>query len=489
MSDDINKSEEANSGPFLSAGSVSIGGKSHGYKAKAGWLTLYEKDKEQAQIFNTYYQTTSRSKKPRPLTFVFNGGPGAASAYLHVGAVGPMRVATNTDGSLPPSPAKLVNNSESWLAFTDLVFIDPVGTGLSHARPSQEGAVKKNLEARETEAKNADPEKVYWDVTKDLESLCDFIDAFLSRENRWGSEIYLAGESYGGYRAGRMARMLQEKAGVGLSGVFLISPALEWDHLFAGDYNVLAPTLSLPSFALSAHFHDKAGEGANFNTFRKVAEDFAITEYLSALTAGDARKIAKQTSEMIGLNAKLIESHGGVVEMNMFIRGLKKKEGEVLGRYDAAMTTTDPFPSSPSFEGIDPTLDGMNRIFTTGANLHIRENLGVKSNNKYELLSYKVNGAWQWGDQASGEPVPKGAMGDVAVAMTMNPDMKVIISHGYFDLITPYYVSEYLANQIRQKGSGTESLTLKHYVGGHMFYTWEKSRKAFFKDVAKVFAR
>lgn len=467
---------------FESEGSVDISGRSVAYDAKAGWLTLYDKDEERAQIFHTYYHTAGGARPERPLTIVFNGGPGAASAYLHVGAIGPLRVATNADGSLPPSPARLTNNDECWLAFTDLVFIDPVGTGLSHARSKpKEGEEKKEG------GDKPDPEKFYWDVEKDLESLCDFLDAFLSREGRWQSPIYLAGESYGGYRAGRLVRMLQEKAGVGLSGAFIISPALEWDQLFSGDFNTLTPSLLLPSMAAAAHYHGAAGADVDFDVFRRRAEEFAMKEYLGAITSGNAEKLYRKIGQTLGLSPKLIETHGGIVTMDTFIRELKKDEGQVLGRYDAAMITDDPFPASPTFKGIDPTLDGMNRIFTAGANLHIRENLGVQSNNKYELLSYKVNREWQWGSSETMSPVPVGAVGDMGVAMAMNPDMKLVISHGYFDLITPYFISEYLMRQLAQSGAKTDSLIMKHYMGGHMFYTWEASRKEFFADVAKVY--
>lgn len=475
---------------FESEGSVDIGGKPFAWEAKTGWLTLYDDDEEKAQIFHTYYHSAGGAQADRPLTIVFNGGPGAASAYLHVGAIGPLRVETNSDGTLMPAPARLTNNAECWLGFTDLVFIDPVGTGLSHARkPKKEGAAEKDKPDNKADNdKKEDDGKFYWDVEKDLQSLCDFMDAFLSREGRWQSPIYLAGESYGGYRAGRLVRMLQEKAGIGLSGAFLISPALEWDHLFSGDFNSLTPALLLPSLAGAAHFHGAAGVGTDFDTFRQQAEEFALKDYLGAISSGNAQKFYKKIGQMLGLSPRLIEAHGGVVTMDMFIRQLKKSEGRVLGRYDAAMVTDDPFPASPTFEGVDPTLDGMNRVFSVGANMHIRENLGVKSNNKYELLNYKVNREWQWGDAAEGSPVPRGAMADMAVAMTMNPAMKLVISHGYFDLITPYFVSDYLVRQLAQSGANVESLSLRHYVGGHMFYTWEASRQAFFVDVEKVYA-
>lgn len=486
MTGEVNKTAEGEAQIFESEGSVEIGGKAVPWEAKTGWLTLYDNDEERAQIFHTYYHTAGGPRADRPLTIVFNGGPGAASAYLHVGAVGPVRVETNPDGTLMPAPARLTNNEECWLAFTDLVFIDPVGTGLSHARTKKKDGEKK--EGSDKSSEKDDGGKFYWDVEKDLESLCDFMDAFLSREGRWQSPIYLAGESYGGYRAGRLVRMLQEKAGIGLCGAFLISPALEWDHLFSGEFNTLTPTLLLPSLAAAAHFHGAAGNGTSFDTFKEQAEEFAFKDYLGAISSGDAQRLYKKIGQMLGLAPKLVESHGGMVTMDMFIRELKKGTGEVLGRYDAAMVTPDPFPASATFKGVDPTLDGMNRVFSTGANMHIRENLGVKSNNKYELLSYKVNREWQWGDAANGSPVPAGAMEDMAVAMAMNPAMKLVISHGYFDLITPYFVSEYLVRQLRQSGAKTDGLSLKHYVGGHMFYTWEASRQAFFKDVAAVYA-
>ncbi len=195
------------------------------YIAKAGWLKVGDEDQPDAEIFFSYYRTSGRGASKRPLTFVFNGGPGAASAYLHVGMVGPKRLVTNDDGSLAPSPAQLVDNAQSWLFFTDLVFIDPVGTGLSRMVPANGDEEKKT------------DKKYYWKVDKDLDSINRFVDLFLSTEGRWNSPLYLAGESYGGYRAGRLARRMQEKAGIGLNGVILISPVLEWDCLLATKYS------------------------------------------------------------------------------------------------------------------------------------------------------------------------------------------------------------------------------------------------------------
>ena len=222
-----------------SRGTLRVGRRTLSYRATAASLPLLEGDRRKATVFHTYYRLAQRGGR-RPLTFVFNGGPGAASAYLHVGALGPRRVVCGREGTLPPSPAKLVDNAESWLSFTDLVFVDPVGTGLSRTLPA----------ADEKDSKSGKPppeDPFYWDVEKDLSALCDFIGQFLSRESRWDAPIYIAGESYGGYRVARLARMLQQKAGIGLSGAVLISPVLEWDALFASRFSALAAAMRLPS--------------------------------------------------------------------------------------------------------------------------------------------------------------------------------------------------------------------------------------------------
>jgi len=484
------KSADKKSGPetldqppayFESEGKIAFGRKKLSYQARAGWLPLYDKDKVRAEIFHTYYRATGEGAGKRPLTFVFNGGPGAASAYLHVGAIGPKRVKTNADGTLPAPPTTLVDNPESWLAFSDLVFIDPVATGLSRSKSEKDDEKDTSKE----------PDTFYWDVANDLTSLCNFMSSFLSKENLWQTPIYLAGESYGGYRAARLARMLQEKAGIGLNGVILISPALEWDTLFAGRFNTYATAHLLPSMAASARFHGVSSEAKpseDLPSFLARVEKFALGTALPGLSLGslqskDAqKKLIKSLAAWIGLKPEVIDLHDGKIN---FVTFDKQK---VLGWYDAAMMTDDPFPATTNFEGIDPTLAGLNRVYTAGANAHIRDNLGVKSERKYELLNYEVNEKWQWRNDKSGEPYPPGATDDLAAGMGMNPDMKVVIVHGAYDLVTPYFTSKYLAMHLARKSSPATKIDLKNYEGGHMFYMWEKSRKAFFKDIKALFA-
>ena len=194
------------------------------YTAHAHWMVLRRKEKPAAEMFSVSYLAAG-AEPERPVTFLFNGGPGASSAFLHLGAVGPRRVAFPADGSLPSMPPRLVDNEDSWLAFSDLVFVDPVGTGFSRVI---EGREKKegNGAGKGDESKAADP-KEFFGQKRDLESLCEFAGRWLSKHDRWGSPVFVAGESYGGYRVGRLVRMLQENAGIGLNGAVLISPALE----------------------------------------------------------------------------------------------------------------------------------------------------------------------------------------------------------------------------------------------------------------------
>lgn len=473
---------------FTSKGSVSIGRSKINYEAKAGWLPLRDKERVRADIFHTYYRSTDRSSLQRPVTFIFNGGPGASSAYLHIGAIGPLRVEVNNDGTIPASPARLVNNSESWLQFSDLVFVDPVGTGLSRTKPEEDKDGKPRSSKKD--------DTFYWNVQSDLDFLCDFITTFLSREKLWTAPIYLAGESYGGYRSARLARQLQESSGVGLSGVILISPALEWDTLFVGDYNTFALSHLIPSMAAAARFHKKsetAKQGEDLEAFLERAEAFAFGTALPGLSLGslqskDAQtKLIKSLSEWLGIPKKIVEKHRGKIDFLTYCRELFRDEKKVLGWYDAAMISDDPFPASGDFEGVDITLGGQDRIYTVAANTHIRQNLGVESDLKYELLSHDVHEKWQWHDIDSGEPVPPGATDDIAVGLSINADMKMMLVHGIYDLVTPYFTSKYLALQLAQSYDAASRIDLKNYEGGHMFYMWEASRKAFTKDVKHMY--
>ncbi|HEY9121089.1 MAG TPA: hypothetical protein VIN33_15140, partial [Marinobacter sp.] len=181
------------------------------------------------------------------------------------------------------------------------------------------------------------------------------------------------------------------------------------------------------------------------------------------------------------------EAYDGMPPIDTFVRSLLQDQGKVLGLYDAGTMTDDPFPGSDSFRGVDPTLGGINRLYTTATNQHLRDNLGVDSECHYELLNYDANSRWQWRDEKTGSPIPVGATEDLAVGLGMNPDMRLSIVHGVYDLVTPYFESKYLVNQLRRGSKLANSILLQNYEGGHMFYMWQKSRREFARDTAKMY--
>jgi carboxypeptidase C (cathepsin A) len=471
----------------------SAGGKSIDYTASAKWLVLRKKDKPSAEIFSVSY-IAGGDDPDRPITFVFNGGPGASSAFLHLGAAGPQRVAFPADGTLPTMPPRLVSNEESWLAFTDLVFVDPVGTGFSRIiengkREDGAGDDKKKDDA-------ADP-KEYFGYKRDLESLCEFMGRWLSGHGRWGSPVFIAGESYGGYRVGRLARMLQETAGIGLNGAILISPALEISMLASGDYDVLAWVDLLPTMAAAAAHHGRSrvfAAGTPLEDVLREAEEFATGDYTAFLTRGasmpaDERdRILTRLADLVGLPADMVARAEGRVTIRVFSRELLRDERKVLGLYDATITSTDPFPDREAFGGPDPTLSGISPAYTMAINRQLRSEIGVETDREYTLLSYEVNESWRDDAQQHFFVPPVGATDDFRYGMSLNPHMKAFITNGRFDLVTPYYASDRLRNLMRLDPSMADRLTVHHFGGGHMFYAWEESRREFAAAIAAFVA-
>jgi len=461
------------------------------YTAIAGWQPLYEREKAIAEIFHVAY-LVKQSEKPRPLTFVFNGGPGAASAYLHMGALGPKRVAFGDRGTLPKPPVQVVDNLESWLSFTDLVFIDPVGTGFSRAIAPEKEETKDD-KAKPAE-KPEEKETQFWEVERDLKALAEFIQLFLSKHNRWLSPIFIAGESYGGFRVAKLARKLQQDFGVGLSGAILISPALEFSLLEGTDYNITSWATVLPSMAGAAFHHDRAhSNGNNLQAHLTATESFARKTYLPLLALGDAlpsderQSAYQQLANLIGLPALLIEQKGGRIGIDVFARELLREQQRIVGLYDASITAIDPFPDRPLFEGTDPTLDGLDRLFTGGINSHLRGTLGVETDLTYNLLNFETFKAWKFELKGGLKQGFIGAVDDLRVGMTLNPYMQVYITHGFFDLVTPYFASNHLADLMKLNPEIRPNLTLKHYQGGHMFYAWNESRQQWFAEMTQFY--
>ncbi len=399
-----------------------------------------------------------------------------------MGALGPKRIRFEDNGDIPPPPMQLVDNEDSWLAFTDLIFVDPIGTGFSRT-------IKKPAD------KDAKPEenKEFYQITRDLESLGEFMQRCLSKYGRWSSPAFIAGESYGGFRVAKLARKLQESYGIGLNGAILISPALEINLLFGSDYDLHHWVDVFPSFAASAWHHKKglfAKKTMTLAQALELAEAFATSElakfYVGAGLMADKQKesVFKRYAELSGLDLDYVRRKDARVSHVDFVRHVLRDERRVCGLYDTSITAFDPFPDRDSYQGPEPTLFSIDRVFCSGINSVLREWIGVESDRDYRLLNLEVNSAWQSDRKQDAFEPPTGATDDLRYGMSLNPHMQVFVTHGYFDLITPYFASDRLVSLMKLSPEHRARVTLEHHAGGHMFYSWKKSRKDFTKSIA-----
>jgi carboxypeptidase C (cathepsin A) len=471
---------------------IELGGESLDYRAEAQWIVLRKDDKPKAEMFCTAYTVPGNSV--RPVTFVFNGGPGASSVYLHMGAMGPKRVDLDDKGMPPAPPHKLVDNHESWLEFTDLVFVDPIGTGLS--RMIEEDKPKDDKAAQPGAGKAETPE--YWRMKRDLESIGEFVRSWLSQHHRWEGPVFIAGESYGGYRVAKLAKLLQKDYGVGLAGAIIISPALEFSLLDASNYNVLPWIDVIPTMAAAAHVHGKARkarDGEDTVAYALRARDFALGEVLPVLATGEMgperkrQQVLNALADFIGLPRAAVLKKGGRVDIAWFVKNLLRVEGKHLGLYDASVAVTDPFSEKDELDAPDPTLHILERVFAAGINTQLRRNLGLETEREYELLSMKVNSEWKNDEQQHALQSQFGSVDDLRYGMSLNEHMGVFITHGFFDLVTPFTSSDRLTALMRLTEAQKKNLTVKHYDGGHMFYTWARSRSDLSADMRAFYQR
>jgi len=461
--------------------------------SRAAWLVLREDEKPVAEVFSvSYVAADPTAGQDRPVTFVFNGGPGASSVYLHLGALGPRRVGFRPDGRILPPPARLVDNTESWLAFTDLVFVDPVGTGFSRVVEPRTG---RTTEPRKGEDKEPDP-KAFFGLKRDLESLGEFVTRWLSEHGRWGSPVYVAGESYGGFRAAKMVRLLTETYGVGLSGALMISPALEFSLLDPSDYDVLPWVDVLPTMAAAASLHGRSTAHPGGTRLPRVladAEEFATGEYTVFLVRGasmaeeDRDRVLRRAAGLIGVSEERLRLAEGRIGIQSFVRELLRDEGRVLALYDASVAIRDPFPDRDTFVGPDPSLAGIAPVFASGINQRLRGELGLRTDRTYELLSEEVNKQWRIDLERHALESQVGATDDLRYGMSLDPHVRVFLTHGRYDLVTPYHASDRLRNLMRLDPETADRVTVRHFDGGHMFYTWESSRRAFRDEVAAFY--
>jgi carboxypeptidase C (cathepsin A) len=442
---------------------MEVGGRKLAYTATAGTLSLYGQDGERtAAVFYTAY--TVKNQPNRPVTFAFNGGPGAASAYLHLGLVGPRILEFGPDGR-SGAAARLRDNPDSWLAFTDLVLIDPVGSGWS--RPAK-----------------ADGGGSFWGVRRDAESMAKVVALYVAQNSRSSSPKYLLGESYGGFRAAKVARTLQRDQGIVVSGIVMVSPFIEGAFQFGGEKFALGAALHFPALVAS----EMERKGAFNKDILEEAERFARTDYLTMLagpppTGPAAEFLYAKIALLTGLPADLVAKSRGFVR-DAYLQHLRTSENKVASRYDGGITVDDPFPESGG-HGADPVLDGFSRALAGAFVGYARDELGFKSEMTYTLLSGEVNGRWNWGEDGGRSAVS--ASDDIRVLLALEPRFRLLIQHGYSDLATPYGVSRYVLDHLPQIGAPGRA-QLKLYRGGHMTYFSEESRRAMTLD-AEAFYR
>jgi carboxypeptidase C (cathepsin A) len=457
----------------------SDGGDDFAYEATADWLVLRKDEKPAAELFFVAYTRSESKVSQRPVTFVLNGGPGAAAVYLHLGAMGPYRAVFNADGRPPEPPAELETNPDSWLPFTDLVFIDPVGTGWSR---TIEG------ENKSSESQSASSEGEFYEIGKDLDAICEFVTRWLSSYGRWRSPVYFAGESYGGFRVARISRRLQESHGVGLNGIFLVSPVFEFKELMPTDYDALGYIDRLPSMAAAAHYHGRqreTGGEAALDEVLDTAESFATNDYALLLVQGrglgaeQAAAIQARAARLIGLSEDELQRTEGRIDMGRFARELLRDQRLVCGVHDASATLEDPYPDRPCQEGPDPALFAVDRVFGAAINAHLRENLGISTERHYRLINFDINQAWKRERDRHGLDARIGATDDLRYGMALNPYMSVSIIHGVYDLVTPYLASQRLIGLMKLSEAQQRRLALTNVPGGHMFYLRDDARARF----------
>jgi len=446
---------------------LSINGAPLAYTATAGTLDLFGQNGERtAAVFYTAYVAKSASADRRPITFVFNGGPGAASAFLHLGLVGPRVAVFGADGR-DGAAAHLSDNPASWLAFTDLVMIDPIGAGWSRT-------------AKADEAKN------FYSVQSDAQTFAKTIALYVARNGRTASPKYLLGESYGGFRAVKTARALQNDQGIVVSGIIALSPLLEGRLQFGANRFALGAALQLPSLAAA----ELERRGAFSREALAAAERFAMTEYLTTLAGpppeGEAaRAFYARVAQISGLPIDVITRSRGFFG-DAYVKHLREARGAVVSPYDASFAMPDPFPESAGAHNDDPVLDGFVRALGGLFVGYARDELKFNTEMTYNLLASDISRRWDW--HGAGESRANASVtNDIRELLALNPTFKVAVAHGYSDLVTPYGVSRYIVNHLPPIApSGRVALML--YRGGHMFYFDPASRLAFSKDIKAFYA-
>ncbi len=453
---------------------VVIDGKKIAYEAAAGTLVLRDEDgKATASMFYVAYTREGEDLGKRPITFCFNGGPGSSSVWLHLGAFGPRRVLLSEVGASLKPPARLVDNEWSLLDVTDLVFIDPVSTGYSRA----------------AEAKDA---KKFHGVQEDVHSVGDFIRLYMTRNNRWQSPKYLAGESYGTTRSAALANYLRSRHHMNLNGILLISTVLNFQTLAFDEGNDLPYALFLPSYTATAWYHKKLDKNLQADLKKTLAEveQFALGEYTTALmkgqrlTAAERQSVTKKLAQFTGISETYIERAHLRIESQRFMRELLRAEGFTVGRFDSRFKGKDG-NNDAERPDTDFSFDAVHGAFTTAFNHYVRSELGYRSDLPYEILTGRVH-PWNFAQDATNRYL--NVAPQLREAMTGNPYLRVFIANGRLDLATPYFATEYTVQHLGGDRALTDRITMTYYDAGHMMYIYLPALRKLKENIGKFMA-
>jgi carboxypeptidase C (cathepsin A) len=454
---------------------LTLDGKTLPYTATAGTLQLKDDDGTvKALVFYIAY-TLDGVKDPatRPVTFSFNGGPGAASLWVHMGAFGPRIVARDAEGmNGGPPPGRLVDNENSILDVTDLVFIDPVSTGFSRPAPGQ------------------DP-KQFHGVNKDIQSVSDFVRLWVTRNQRWASPKFVAGESYGTTRAAGLAFYLAERYGMAINGVALISSILNWQDQ---DFHVGNDTpcfIHLPTYAAAAWYHKKLPPELSGDLFKTLAEveAFALDEYAPALLQGDRlpdarrKEIAARVARYTGLSQAYVERSNLCVEIERFTKELLRDQGKTLGRLDTRFTGVD-LDAAGEYTEYDPASVALDSPYAAAVNDHIRRELKFETDLVYERLTDKVR-PWDW--ETRNQYVNLAEY--LRQAITRNPHLQVLMASGVYDLATPFFDSLFTRDHLGLPKELRGNVRIELYQAGHMMYVRQAEHRKLKRDMVDLIRR
>jgi carboxypeptidase C (cathepsin A) len=446
---------------------MQLGGRSLKYTATVGTIPVYSADgsKKTGEVVFTSYVMDGAD---RPVTFAFNGGPGASSVYLNFGAIGPKHLAFGDEGESASDSIALTDNPGTWLDFTDLVFIDPIGTGFS-----------RSLEAADQTKKD------FYSTDNDIHYLSRAIFDWLVKNQRMRARKYITGESYGGYRVPRITHYLQTRLGVGMNGIVAVSPYLNPTLDENADVSPMAWVVTLPSIA-AANLERKHALSAQ--SMAPVIA-YARGEYVSDLLKGRSdpqatERIVQKVTELTGLDKNFVRRSGGRIEIGAYLREVFREQGKIGSVYDSNVTSFDPFPYAPDQRFSDPLLEGIVAPTTSAMVDFVTRVVGWKAAGAYHALSYEVGGQWDFDSAA----LRNGAVTDLRQAVAADSKLRVLIVHGWNDLSCPFMGSVITVDQMPPMGDPSR-VAVREYPGGHMFYSRPDSQAALRKDVQELFAK